>query len=737
MHGPGIAVKLKFEAPFSQEFAKTLLSAATEGTFLLLLAERMFYISRGAIKRLADRRPKVEDDGNTTKKFAKFKIKCKALFSGPSILYFFFLILSIMLAVWSFTFTMSSITSDAAFRDASGDSDIDADTLREGFRNPMPQVHARFIENPFETVWRIVSSSVCLGGSIWFCAWNRRRESLRPCWDYTTLETEVNSIETGVGITNLISDEYSSSSLQSRTIHSWLLVLALLSALLALNSATWYTPVIFAYISVYIDGAFASNLDFQNLLGKPSGNLNVDLSRAPNVIFIQHESLSGGLMLNTEEGRGAMPFFQKMMHTSPNFYVFEHARTISGLTKDALPALMTGCAPTTEASQEWVQTPGRSLAYDFSAAGYATASFSSRFIDGDIKGGAWSMLYDVIVGGVEHLVDPESYGMTRDLPWAADDRKLVPHFFDWLATVDGKRPFYAQFYNFNQHTPYLVDPEGIKPKHDGSNYFDSLMLMDDFLRSIMEPLQEMGILENTIIVGSGDHGEEPKFYARLNGLTSIVAQPASYIYYRKDIMPDPSIADRLRRNTQKLISTLDFHPTIKSIVQGGAYDYLSPMHPECITGVDLTAVDIPDDRVTLSWNYVSSKLERGKMKPQFWAIHTTVASTAYAGSGDVTLYHRLSKNPDHLLCQGANNTYILIYGDCVASWTSAMKKTPRCMTEVNDDHKAIFRRAIQWIKHSPIIKTRVGESELVRFFADVVGWEENGEVPVIYSAGGP
>jgi hypothetical protein len=59
------------------------------------------------------------------------------------------------------------------------------------------------------------------------------------------------------------------------------------------------------------------------------------------------------------------------------------------------------------------------------------------------------------------------------------------------------------------------------------------------------------------------------------------------------------------------------------------------------------------------------------------------------------------------------------------------------MTEVNDDHKAIFRRAIQWIKHSPIIKTRVGESELVRFFADVVGWEENGEVPVIYSAGGP
>jgi hypothetical protein len=736
MHGPGIAVKLKFEAPFSQEFAKTLLSAATEGTFLLLLAELMFYVSRDTIKRLADRRLKVEDDGNTSNIFIKFKIKCNALFSGPSILHSFFLILSIILAVWSFAFTMSSITGDAAFRDISGDSDIDADTLREGFRDAKTQVCARFIENPFETVWRIVFSFLCLGGSVWVFAWNRRRERSRPSWDCTTLETEANSIETGVDIIDSFLDKYSSSSPRSRTIHNWVLVLALLSALLVLNSETWYTPVIFAFISVYIDGAFAS-ITFQNLLVKPSSKFNVDLSRAPNVIYIQHESLSGGLMLNTEEGRAAMPYFQGLMHTSPNFYVFEHARTISGLTKDALPALMTGCAPTTEASQEWVQTPGRSLAYDFSAAGYATASFSSRFIDGDIKGGAWAMLYDVIVGGVEHVVEPVSYGMPKDLPWAADDRKFVPHFFDWLATVDGKRPFYAQFYNFNQHTPYLVDPEGIKPKHDGSNYFDSLMLMDDFLRSIIEPLQEMGILENTIIVGSGDHGEEPKFYARLNGLTSIVAQPASYIYYRKDIMPDPSIADRLRRNTQKLISTLDFYSTIKSIVSGGTYDYFSSMHPECITGVDLTTVDIPDDRVTLSWNYVSSKLERTTIKPQFWAIHTTVASSAYAGSGDVTLYHRISKNPDANLQQGKNNTYILFYGDCVASWTSAKRKTPHCMTEVNDDHKAIFRRAIQWIKHSPIMKTRVGESELVSFFSDVVGWEETGEMPMIYSVGGP
>ena len=734
MHGPGIAVKLKFAALFSQEFAKTLLAAATEGTFLLLLAERVYYMSRNTLGRLAVRRLQ-EDSSNitATTNFAKFKTIRKTLFSGPSILYFFFLLSSIILAVWSFAFTMSSITGDAAFRDASGDNDIDADTLRVGMRNAKSHVVASFIEDPLGTVCRIASSFLCLGGSVCIFAWSsRRKEQSRPSCAYATSETET-FIETGVGFdfeTERRCGSFSSSP-RFKIVFIWVLIVLLLLTILVMNSASWYTPVIFAYITMYVEveGVAASHVDFHSLFGTPSSSFNVDLSRAPNIIFIQHESLSGGLMFNTEEGRSVMPFFQKMMHTSPNFYVFEHARGMSGITKDALPALMTGCAPTSKASKEWVQSAGRSLAYDFSSVGYATASFSSRLIDGDINGGAWWMLKDVIAGGVEHLVDPVSYGMSKDSTWSVDERKMAPQFFDWLATVDGKRPFYAQFYNFNQHYHYQVDPDQIKPKHNGSKYFDSLMLTDDFLRSIMEPLHKMGILENTIVVGSGDHGEDPKdIGARARGLTSFITQPAAYMYYRQSIMPDPTIADRLRRNTQKMISTLDLHPTIKSIAQGGAYDFLRPMHSECLTGVDLTAVDIPDDRVTISWNFVSSELDQTIPKPQFWAIHTAVDSTEYAGSGYVTLYHRRAKSADGALHQGQDNTYILVYGDCVASWTSAMRKSPICMTNVNDDHKAIFRKAIQWIKHSPILMRSVGDSELVRFFADVVDREEMGEV---------
>jgi hypothetical protein len=186
---------------------------------------------------------------------------------------------------------MFSITGNAAFRDISRDSDIVAYTLREGFRDAKTQVRTRFIKNPFKTVWRIVFSFLCLGGSVWFFACNRRREGLRPSWDCTTLETEANSIETGVGNIDSFLDKYSSSSPWSRTIHTWVLILALLLALLVLNSETWYTPVIFVFISMYINGAFASILTFQNLLIKPSSKFNVDLSRAPNVIYIQYKLL--------------------------------------------------------------------------------------------------------------------------------------------------------------------------------------------------------------------------------------------------------------------------------------------------------------------------------------------------------------------------------------------------------------------------------------------------------------
>merc|ERR1712194_355560 len=111
------------------------------------------------------------------------------------------------------------------------------------------------------------------------------------------------------------------------------------------------------------------------------------------------------------------------------------------------------------------------------------------------------------------------------------------------------------------------------------------------------------------------------FYTRLRALNSNILHPLSYIYYPQQLMPDPSIAIRLRSNTQKLMHTTWVHKTIHGIisrtfatkVEEGGHEVL-PLGSAprgCITGMDLAKVDVPENRVVISWNLFSSK-KRGE-----------------------------------------------------------------------------------------------------------------------------
>ena len=173
--------------------------------------------------------------------------------------------------------------------------------------------------------------------------------------------------------------------------------------------------------------------------------------------------------------------------------------------------------------------------------------------------------------------------------------------------------------SIKRHFPYLQDPK----KRDNARYFNSLKSTDEFLQGIFDTLASYGQLENTIIVGSSDHGEDPfkSNYVRLSALNSNILHTTSYIYYPENLRRGTDIGQRLRANTQQLVHTLDMFPTIQSILHGG-YDYwANKEHTGCATGIDLTSVDIPDDRVTISQNLASSLGFRGE-PPRYWAIET-------------------------------------------------------------------------------------------------------------------
>ena len=232
------------------------------------------------------------------------------------------------------------------------------------------------------------------------------------------------------------------------------------------------------------------------------------------------------------------------------------------------------------------------------------------------------------------------------------------------------------------------------------------------MQGIFDTLASIGQLENTIIVGSSDHGEDPfkSNYVRLSALNSNILHTTSYIYYPENLRRGTDIGQRLRANTQQLVHTLDMFPTIQSILHGG-YDYwANKEHTGCATGIDLTAVDIPDDRVTISQNLASSLGFRGE-PPRYWAIETK----------DNALYYRLARASRRDLKQHKDSTHVLTFDECTKNRSNLCSKLFR------EGDKVYFRQVVQSLLSSTLVEEQVKNSELVTFFAHMVDLVKEGE----------
>ena len=462
---------------------------------------------------------------------------------------------------------------------------------------------------------------------------------------------------------------------------------------------------------------YPSSNEQSTIVAPLENTLNTAAATGPNVIYIQHESLSGSLMLNTEDGIKATPFFQDMIQNDPNMFVFEHALSGSGNTIDALPSLMTGCLPYNAEGVEYAQSTGQSIGYDFHNLGYHTASFTTRVpLDEPLVGGKSNMLHDLLVGGMDKVVDPISQSWLIENEVGNKDRRTLPLFEEWIHELedrDSNAPFYAQFYNFDTQYPYTKNQMYPAQEHP---YSDSLFSMDDFLNRLFALLKRNGQLENTIIIGSGDHGEIPTWqappYARLKASTSDVYHTLSYIYYPQGLIEDQGVASLLRTNTQKLTYTLDIYPTLQSILRRATSYNENIGTPEgCITGIDLTSVDISEDRVVLQQNLASSEIADSISPAHLWAISTK----------DLSLYHRLHDEPFPELHQRQDSAYVLEYGEC----TPKADPSRLCQMKVHPEHLEYFRGAIQWIKDTNLLGEGVKTSEVVNYFSMMTGsWSD-------------
>jgi len=98
---------------------------------------------------------------------------------------------------------------------------------------------------------------------------------------------------------------------------------------------------------------------------------------------------------------------------------------------------------------------------------------------------------------------------------ASDDRSLGPAFAAWLDAREVDGPFYATLLTSATHHPYALpddveSPPGVERRGvDGTRarYARLVELEDVLLGVLVAALEERGLLEETLIVAVGDHGE--------------------------------------------------------------------------------------------------------------------------------------------------------------------------------------------------------------------------------------
>ena len=109
--------------------------------------------------------------------------------------------------------------------------------------------------------------------------------------------------------------------------------------------------------------------------------------------------------------------------------------------------------------------------------------------------------------------------------------KINEQFLDWIGEAEGQRPFFAFLNYFDPHDPYVPPPPfdtlfsggglpDVVTMAEGKRYTarevealiarydESIAYTDHHLAMLLDQLDSRGLLENTIVVVTSDHGEE-------------------------------------------------------------------------------------------------------------------------------------------------------------------------------------------------------------------------------------
>jgi arylsulfatase A-like enzyme len=225
--------------------------------------------------------------------------------------------------------------------------------------------------------------------------------------------------------------------------------------------------------------------------------------KKPNVILLVLES----------EGASYMHAFQGKWDNTPvldglksSALFFDHAYAHAPLTNESALTLQcsvhprTGAAPTVGAGAQ-LRMPD--LAGELKSLGYATAFMCQTLLGWQGQEFFRERHFDHYSEAFQYWRD---WGGTRKM----DDRDLLPRAFGWIDARPKDEPFFLMMWTYQGHYPcYSVDaPRDYEPGQPAFNrYLNAIREDDRFVGALLAELGRRGILDSTLVVITGDHGQ--------------------------------------------------------------------------------------------------------------------------------------------------------------------------------------------------------------------------------------
>ncbi|MDD6794915.1 MAG: LTA synthase family protein [Clostridiaceae bacterium] len=237
------------------------------------------------------------------------------------------------------------------------------------------------------------------------------------------------------------------------------------------------------------------------------------ISKGKNLIYIQVESLENFVINKEVNGQEITPVLNKLVNDSLYFpHVYEQVN--EGTSSDCDLMLNTSMLPVQRGSTffRYPNTNFNSMPKILSNKGYDAISIHPD------KGSFWNYK-NALTGGIgfPKFNDYFTFDTTDQIGMGLSDKSYFEQVIPKLQEL--KSPFYAHTITLTNHGPFDL-PDDLRKLNLNSElgdtelggYFESVRYTDEQIGMFLQKLDEAGILDNSVVVITGDHTGVHKYY---------------------------------------------------------------------------------------------------------------------------------------------------------------------------------------------------------------------------------